>query len=55
MFKAQFKKNSPYETWINLGTYGTEAQAVSAAIRKKSQGAILVRVLNKKGSVVYSN
>jgi hypothetical protein len=55
MFKAQFKKNSPYETWITLGSYGTESQAVAAAIRKKTQGAILVRVINKKGSVVYSN
>ncbi len=55
MFKAQFKKISPFESWSTLGTYGTEAQAISAAIRKKTQGAVLVRVVDKKGGVVYSS
>ena len=55
MFKAQFKKNSPFEKWSTIGSYGTESQAISAAIRKKTQGAVLVRVTDRKGSVVYSN
>jgi hypothetical protein len=55
MFKAQFKKNSPFESWGTLGSYATEGQAISAAVRKKTQGAVLVRVVDRKGSVVYSN
>ena len=55
MFKAQFKKNSPFEKWSTVGSYGTESRAVTAAIRKKTRGAVLVRVIDKNGSVVYSN
>jgi hypothetical protein len=54
MYKAQFKKNSPYESWTTMGNYGSEAQAISAALKKKTQGAVLVRVVDKQGSVVYS-
>jgi hypothetical protein len=54
MFKAQFKRHSPYESWTTYGTYATEAQAVSAALSKKNAGAMLVRVVDKKGSTVYS-
>jgi hypothetical protein len=55
MYKAQFKKSSPYESWTSIGTYGTESQALSAAIRKKAQGAVLVRVVDNKGGVIYSS
>lgn len=54
MYKAQFKSKSPYESWTNLGTYGTEEAAISAALQKKNKGAILVRVTDKNGAVVYS-
>jgi hypothetical protein len=54
MYKAQYKKNSPYESWTTLGSYGTEAQAISSAIAKKNRGALLIRVVDKKGSVVYT-
>ena len=54
MYKTQFKNKSPFESWITLGTYGTEAPAISAALGKKARGAILVRVIDKKGSVVYT-
>ena len=54
MFKAQYKKNSPYESWTTLGSYGSEAQAISVAIAKKNRGALLIRVVDKKGSVVYT-
>ena len=54
MFKAQFKTRSPYEAWTNLGSYGTEAAAIDAALRKKTAGALLVRVVDAKGSTVYS-
>jgi hypothetical protein len=54
MYKAQYKKKSPYESWTTLGTYGSEAQAIAAALTKKNQGALLTRVVDKKGSVVYT-
>lgn len=54
MFKAQFKSRSPYESWTTLGHYGTEAAAISAALTKKNSGALLVRVTDKNGGVVYS-
>jgi hypothetical protein len=54
MFKAQFKTRSPYEAWTTLGHYGTEATAISAALSKKNAGAIMIRVVNKKGMIVYS-
>ncbi len=55
MYKAQFKSKSPFESWTNIGTFGTEAAAISAALQKKQKGAILVRVVDKNGSVVYSS
>ena len=54
MYKAQFKKHSPYESWTTFGTYGSEAQAVSAALQKKKMGVIMIRVVDKKGSTIYS-
>lgn len=55
MYKAQFKSKSPYESWTTIGTFGTEAQAISAALQKKQRGAVMVRVVDKNNSVVYSS
>lgn len=55
MYKVQYKSNSPYGVWQILGSYGTESQAISMALSKKNKGAILVRVLDKTGKVVYSS
>lgn len=55
MYKVQYKSKSPYGSWQILGSYGTESQAISMALSKKQKGAILVRVLDKVGKVVYSN
>ncbi len=55
MYKAQFKSKSPFESWTSIGTFGTEASAISAALQKKQKGAILVRVVDSKGAVVYSS
>lgn len=55
MFKAQFKKNSPFESWTTIGTYGTEAAAISAALQKKKSGALLTRVIDKNNAVIYSS
>lgn len=55
MYKAQFKNRSPYESWTTIGTYGTEAPAISAAMARKNRGALMVRVLDKSGAVIYSN
>lgn len=55
MYKAQFKAKTPYESWTTLGTYGSESVAISMALSKKKKGALLVRVVNSKGLVIYSN
>lgn len=55
MYKAQFKSKSPYESWTTIGTFGTEAQAISAALQKKQRGAVMVRVIDKNNSIVYSS
>lgn len=55
MFKAQFKKKSPYESWTTIGHYGNEQSAISAALSYKNKGALLVRVIDKNNSVIYSN
>jgi len=55
MYKVQYKKTSPYQSWTTVGSYGTEAQAINIAISYKNKGMILVRVTDKKGHVVYSN
>jgi hypothetical protein len=54
MYKAQFKKNSPYESWTTIGHYGNEAAAISAALQYKNKGMLLVRVTDSKGGIVYS-
>lgn len=54
MYKAQFKSRSPFEGWKGIGTYGSEGQAVSAAMQKKKKGALMVRVIDKKGAVIFS-
>lgn len=55
MFKAQFKSKSPYESWTTIGTYGSEAPAISAAMARKKKGALLVRVVDKNNAVIYTN
>jgi len=54
MYKAQFKSKSPFESWSVIGHYGSEAAAISAALGKKNAGALLVRVTDGNGGVVYS-
>jgi hypothetical protein len=55
MYKAQFKRHNPYEAWTTIGTYGSEQAAMSAAMSYKNKGMIVVRVVDKSGSVIYSN
>lgn len=55
MYKAEFKAKSPFESWKAIGSYGSEAQAIASALQKKTRGAILVRVVDSKGHVVYSS
>lgn len=54
MYKAQFKKHSPYESWTTIGHYGTEAAAISSALSYKNKKVLMVRVVDSKGSVVYT-
>ena len=55
MYKTQFKSRSPYEPWNTLGIYTSEANAISIAMQKKRRGALIVRVTDKLGSLVYIN
>jgi len=55
MYKVQFKTKSPFESWNSLGGGSTESQAIAMALAKKAQGAIMVRVLDKTGRVIYSS
>lgn len=55
MFKVQYKARSPYDSWITVGSYSTESQAISAALGRKNRGALLVRVINKKKEVVFTS
>lgn len=54
-YKAQFKAKSPYESWTGIGVYGNESSAIAAALQKKNKGALMVRVVDKKNRVIYSN
>ena len=54
MYKAFYKSKTPVEKWTSFGSYAQETQAITAALRKKQAGALMVRVTDKKGSVVYS-
>jgi hypothetical protein len=54
MYKAQFKRTNPYESWTTIGSYGSEQAAISAALSYKNKGMLLVRVTDKKGSIVYT-
>lgn len=54
MFKAQYKSRNPYESWSTIGSYSSESSAISVALRKKQSGALIVRVVDKSGSVVFS-
>jgi len=55
MFKAQLKRNSPYEKWTTIGSYSSENQAISMAIAKKNAGAVLVRVTDKQNKIVFTS
>jgi hypothetical protein len=55
MYKAQFKSKSPYESWTTIGSFGNEQGAIAAALNRKQKGALLVRVVDKNGAVVYSS
>jgi hypothetical protein len=55
MYKTQYKKNSPYGSWMTVGSYGNESTAISMALSKKTAGAVLVRVVNKQGMIMFSS
>jgi hypothetical protein len=55
VYKAQYKAKNAYESWTNIGTYSSESEALNVAIKKKNSGALMVRVVDKNGSVVYSS
>ena len=54
MYKAQFKGKIANESWSNIRTYSSESQALNVAMKKKSSGVLMVRVVDKNGNTVYS-
>lgn len=54
MYKAQFKSKNAYESWSTIGSYSSESAALSAAFRRRESGALMVRVVNAAGHVIYS-
>ena len=55
MYKAQYKSKNAYESWSTVGSYGREVEAISSALHKKLSGAVMVRVVNSRGAVIYSS
>jgi hypothetical protein len=55
MYKAQYKSKNAYESWSTVGSYGREVEAISSALHKKLRGAVMVRVVNSRGTVIYSS
>ena len=55
MYKAQYKRNNPYQAWTIIGSYNNEQSAIAAALQWKNKGVLMVRVLDKAGAVIYSN
>jgi hypothetical protein len=54
-YKAQYKMNNAYSSWMTAGTYGNFNDALAAALRKKKAGAIVVRVEDGAKMVIYSS
>lgn len=54
MYTTQYKTNNAHESWSTHGTYPSESEALNAAMQKKNSGALMVRVVDKNGRVVYS-
>lgn len=53
-YKAQYKLRSPFDSWKNASSFSNESAAIAEALRRKKRGALLVRVVDSKGKVVYS-
>lgn len=54
MYTAQYKMNNSYAAWTTIGSYSSEAEAINRAQRRKAAGAVMVRVVDRAGAVVYS-
>lgn len=55
MYISQYKMNNSYAAWTSIGSYGSEAEAINSAQRRKAAGAVMVRVVDRAGAVVYSS
>ena len=55
MYKVQYKRTSPFQSWIAAGSYNSEQAAIASALQWKNKGVILVRVTDKKGAVIFSS
>lgn len=53
MSKVQYKSQNAYQSWVNYGSYGSEAPALAVATRIRSK-YFMVRVIDKQGRVTFS-
>ena len=53
MFKVQYKSQNAYQSWVNYGSYGSEAPALAVATRIRPK-YFMVRVIDKQGRVTFS-
>lgn len=55
-YRAQYKIDTPYNSWLSIGVYMSEDEAKRATLeRKKWQANIVgVQVVDRDGKVVFS-
>ena len=53
MFKVQYKSRNALQSWVNYGSYGSEASALNVAARIRAT-YFVVRVVGLDGRVVFS-
>lgn len=54
-YRTIYKMSNPYTAWISAGTYSELNNALSMALRKKRMGAVVVRIEDGNGMIVYSS
>jgi hypothetical protein len=53
MYKVRFKLKNAFQSWTTLGSYGSEASALSSAGRV-SEKYYMVQVIGPGGGVIWS-
>jgi hypothetical protein len=53
-YRVEFRANKTSLVWQSVGVYGTENKAIDVAVRKKGNGAFMVRIRDNQEHVIYS-